>query len=159
MRTALVALAVVMATACGSQPSVRSAGVPPSPPTTTTTVSATDPTVAPPGPSAVTTAPASAPAEYQVPDTATTAPPPSVSPPGSRLGPEWTQRDGRVLIEAAASGDPQLLLRDLQGLGLTEGVVFGRLVNGWLPIGAVDAAQRLGSLQFIRPTGAGTGTG
>jgi ABC-type glycerol-3-phosphate transport system substrate-binding protein len=73
------------------------------------------------------------------------------------LGPEWLQRDGRVRIEATASGDPQALLRDLQALGLTDGVVFGRIVNGWLPVGAFAAMQRLGSLQLVRPTGAGTG--
>jgi hypothetical protein len=73
------------------------------------------------------------------------------------LGPEWTQRDERVLIEAVASADAQDLLRDLQALGLTDGVVFGRIVNGWLPIPALAAAQRLASLQFVRPTGAGTG--
>ena len=83
--------------------------------------------------------------------------PPATKPPPVALGPEWTQINGRVLIEATASGDPQALLRDLQALGLTDGVVFGRLVNGWLPVGAFDAAQRLATLQFVRPTGAGTG--
>lgn len=77
--------------------------------------------------------------------------------PAPALGPEWTQRDGRVLIEATASGDPRTLLRDLEALGLRDGVVFGRVVNGWLPVESFPAAQRLGSLQFVRPTGAGTG--
>ena len=85
--------------------------------------------------------------------TANTAPSPSPI----ALGPEWTQRDGRVLIEAVASGDPQVLLRDLVALGLRDGVVVGRVVNGWLPVESFPAAQRLGSLQFVRPTGAGTG--
>ena len=40
----------------------------------------------------------------------------------------------------------------------TDGVVFGRLVNGWLPVTAFPAAQRLSTLQFVRPTGAGTGS-
>lgn len=74
------------------------------------------------------------------------------------LGPEWRQQDGKILIEATASGDTQTLLRDLQALGLTDGVAFGRLVNGWLPIGAFPAAQRLSSLLSVRPTGAGTGS-
>jgi hypothetical protein len=73
------------------------------------------------------------------------------------LGPEWTQQDGRVLIEAVASGDPQQLLADLVALGLTDGTVAGRIVNGWLPIESFDMATRLASLQFIQPTGAGTG--
>jgi hypothetical protein len=62
-----------------------------------------------------------------------------------------------VLIEAVASGDPQVLLRDLQALGLSDGVAVGRVVNGWLPATSFERAQRLGSLQFVRPTGAATG--
>lgn len=62
-----------------------------------------------------------------------------------------------MLIEAVASGDPQALLRDLVALGLTDGVVVGRVVNGWLPVTSFERAQRLGSLQFVRPTGAGRG--
>ncbi|HJV08127.1 MAG TPA: hypothetical protein VJ653_00530, partial [Acidimicrobiales bacterium] len=106
--------------------------------------------------------------------TTTTAPQPSTSTTAARatapattttrpvtastaLGPEWTQRDGQVLIEAVASGDPGSLLRDLQALGLREGVLVGRIVNGWLPVAAFDSARRLDSLQFVRPTGAGTG--
>lgn len=73
------------------------------------------------------------------------------------LGPEWTQQDGFVLIEAVAAGDPATLLRDLQALGLRDGVAVGRVVNGWLPVASFDRAQRLASLQFVRPTGAGTG--
>ena len=90
----------------------------------------------------------------------TRAPAPTTSAtttPAPALGPEWTQRDGRVLIEATASGDPRTLLRDLEALGLRDGVVFGRVVNGWLPVESFPAAQRLTSLQFVRPTGAGTG--
>lgn len=94
-----------------------------------------------------------APAPTASPTTAGTAPSPS--PIG--LGPEWTQQGGRVLIEAVASGDPQVLLRDLVALGLTDGVVVGRVVNGWLPVTSFERAQRLGSLQFVRPTGAGRG--
>lgn len=73
------------------------------------------------------------------------------------LGPEWTQQDGFVLIEAVASGDAATLLRDLQALGLRDGVAVGRVVNGWLPVVSFESAQRLASLQFVRPTGAGTG--
>jgi hypothetical protein len=90
-----------------------------------------------------------------VPGTAT--PLPTTDPPTSELGPEWVQRDGRVLIEAVASDDPQQLLADLVALGLTDGVVAGRLVNGWLPVESFAAAQRLATLQFVQPTGAGTG--
>lgn len=83
----------------------------------------------------------------------TTVPAPAPAAPG----PEYTQRDGLVLIEAVASGDPRALLRDLEAMGLRDGVVVGRIINGWLPVAAFSAAQRLASLQFVRPTGAGTG--
>ena len=113
-------------------------------------------------------APAPAPAASVSTSTATTpraAAPSSVAPatstsaarPAVALGPEWTQRDGRVLIEATASGDARVLLRDLEALGLRDGVAFGRVVNGWLPVESFPAAQRLASLAFVRPAGAGTG--
>lgn len=94
------------------------------------------------------------------PSTTVPAPAPSTTtarPAPVALGPEWTQRDGRVLIEATASGDARTLLRDLEALGLRDGVAFGRVVNGWLPVESFAAAQRLASLAFVRPTGAGTG--
>lgn len=120
-----------------------------SPPSTTTTILPATSSSSPAR--SVTTRPV--PAASTSPTTANTAPSPSPI----ALGPEWTQRDGRVLIEAVASGDPQVLLRDLVALGLRDGVVVGRVVNGWLPVESFPAAQRLGSLQFVRPTGAGTG--
>ena len=89
----------------------------------------------------------------------TTSAPPNTAPTTSQLGPEWTQQDGRVLIEAIASGDAQQLLADLVALGLTDGVVYGRVVNGWLPVDHFDDAQQLASLKFLQPTGAGTGAG
>jgi ABC-type glycerol-3-phosphate transport system substrate-binding protein len=93
--------------------------------------------------------------------TPTTASPEATGPggttPTTALGPEWTQQDGRVLIEAVASGDAQQLLADLVALGLTDGVVVGRIVNGWLPVESFEAATRLSTLQFVQPTGAGTG--
>lgn len=153
------ALTLVVLAACGSEPADRdtvgSAPVTTAVPSTTAqpgttaspATSASAATTASPGTTAspVTTLPAIAP---------TTAP-------GARtptsLGPEWRQEGGRVLIEATASGDARVLLRDLEALGLREGVVFGRLVNGWLPVESFAAAQRLDSLAFVRPTGAGTG--
>jgi hypothetical protein len=89
---------------------------------------------------------------------ASTSPTPStIRPAPVAPGPEYTQRDGLVLIEAVASGDPRALLRDLEALGLRDGVVVGRVVNGWLPVAAFASAQRLATLQFVQPTGAGTG--
>jgi hypothetical protein len=145
IRIGLAALTLLVVTGCGgsdgrgdeqSQPGPTA--VTAAPPAPTTAVSTTTVTSI----AAVTTsAPATA----------------ATRPPVSTLGPEWVQRDGRVLIEAVASGDPHVLLRDLQALGLTEGVVFGRIINGWLPVRAFQEAQTLSTLQFVRPTGAGTG--
>lgn len=105
-----------------------------------------------PSTSTSTTAPARAASSVVPAPSSTTTRPAPVA-----LGPEWTQRDGLVLIEATASGDARTLLRDLEALGLRDGVVFGRVVNGWLPVASFASAQRLDSLAFVRPTGAGTG--
>ncbi len=105
-----------------------------------------------------TTAPTTTPTAPSSTGPTTTTMPSTPPTPSTPLGPEWRQQDGRVLIEAVASGDPQQLLADLVVLGLTDGVVAGRLVNGWLPVEAFDQATQLPSLQFVQPTGAGTGT-
>jgi hypothetical protein len=147
---AVAAMAMVLV-GCGSNRAAdRGVASPPSTAAATTASTGTPSTRAA-GATSTTARPATTAATSPTPTSAVAKPPPVA------LGPEWTQRDGRVLIEATASGDPQALLRDLQALGLTEGVVFGRLVNGWLPVGAFDTAQRLATLQFVRPTGAGTG--
>jgi hypothetical protein len=124
------------------------------PPSTTVLVTSSPTTVLAPSSIAPSSTTRRAPSPTSAsPTTANTAPSPSPI----ALGPEWTQQGGRVLIEAVASGDPQALLRDLVALGLSDGVVVGRVVNGWLPVSSFERAQRLGSLQFVRPTGAGTG--
>ena len=64
-----------------------------------------------------------------------------------------------VAIDATASGSAAVLLADLQKLGLADGVAFGRLVSGRLPIGSLVAAADLPSLKFARPVQAGTGVG
>ncbi len=60
--------------------------------------------------------------------------------------------DGKVLIDAAASGEAADLLADLQALGLERGSAFGRVVSGWLPVTALEQAAGLGSLQLARPS-------
>lgn len=67
--------------------------------------------------------------------------------------------DTAITIDATASGDARVLLDDLRKLGLTDGVAFGRLVSGRLPISSLVAAADLPSLKFVRPALAGTGTG
>lgn len=59
--------------------------------------------------------------------------------------------DGRVVIDAVASGQGKDLLADLQALGMQEGATFGRLVSGQLPIGAIYDLNGLESLKFARP--------
>jgi hypothetical protein len=150
VRCAAALLTLALA-GCGRETAGDGAAPAAPPSASTTTVQATSPTptsTAPPAPTS-TTRPAPPASTSQA--AATTTPAPAI------LGPEWTQRDGRVLIEAVASGDPQALLRDLEALGLRDGVVVGRVVNGWLPVASFEKAQRLASLQFVRPTGAGTG--
>jgi hypothetical protein len=132
---------------CGAGGEAFDAGAPAS------TAAAASTSTAAPAPAPSTSAPAP-PATSPAAATSTTRRAPAAT---VALGPEWTQQDGWVLIEAVAAGDPATLLRDLRALGLRDGVAVGRVVNGWLPVASFESAQRLDSLQFVRPTGAGTG--
>ncbi len=58
---------------------------------------------------------------------------------------------GAVVIDAAASGDPEVLAADLRALGAEKVAVFGRMVSCRLPITAIPALGDLPSLQFARP--------
>ena len=64
--------------------------------------------------------------------------------------------EGRVLIDAVASGDTGVLRADLEALGMQKAASFGRVVSGQLPIGAIADVDALDSLQFARPAGAAT---
>ena len=57
--------------------------------------------------------------------------------------------NGRVLIDARAAGDADLLLSDLRHLGLDKGSRFADVVSGWLPIGALHKAAELNSLRLV----------
>ena len=59
--------------------------------------------------------------------------------------------DGKVLIDAVATGQGSELLAELEALGLERGSAFGRMVSGWLPVGALELAAELGTLQAARP--------
>jgi hypothetical protein len=59
--------------------------------------------------------------------------------------------NGRVIIDAVASGEAKELLTDLEALGLQKGATFGRMVSGRLPIEAIDDLAGLDSLKFARP--------
>jgi hypothetical protein len=67
--------------------------------------------------------------------------------------------DGRVVIDAVASGDVSALQADLEALGMQEAVAFGRVVSGQLPIFAIEDMAALASLQFARLAYATTNVG
>jgi hypothetical protein len=67
--------------------------------------------------------------------------------------------DGRVGIDAVASGDVHALQADLEALGMQGAVAFGRIVSGQLPISAIADMAALASLQFARPAYATTNVG
>ncbi|MCA1850919.1 MAG: hypothetical protein LC647_00565 [Beggiatoa sp.] len=54
---------------------------------------------------------------------------------------------GSVVIDTAASGDPEALSADLRALGAENVAVFGRVVSARLPITAIPALEDLSSLQ------------
>lgn len=67
--------------------------------------------------------------------------------------------DGRVVIDAVASGDVDALRADLEALGMQKARTFGRWVSGQLPIPAIKALATLDSLKFARPAYAKTNVG
>jgi hypothetical protein len=58
--------------------------------------------------------------------------------------------ENRVVVDAVASGDVNLLKSDLISLGMQQAVAYGRIVSGQLPISAIPAVAALTSLQFAR---------
>jgi hypothetical protein len=64
-----------------------------------------------------------------------------------------------VLVDVVATGDVNALLTDLAALGLQAAAVHGRMVSGHLPIAAIPALERLGTLHFARPAYAATNAG
>jgi hypothetical protein len=58
--------------------------------------------------------------------------------------------DGRVTIDAVASGDVDDLKNDLIALGLDHAASAGRIVSGRLPVAAIAAMAALPSLRFAR---------
>jgi hypothetical protein len=66
---------------------------------------------------------------------------------------------GSVVIDTAASGDPEVLAADLRALGANKVTAFGHTVSARLPITAMPALQDLASLQFARPAYAMTNVG
>jgi len=62
--------------------------------------------------------------------------------------------DDRVLVDAVASDDVNVLKADLVSLGMQQAVAFGRIVSGQLPISAIPAMAALPSLNFARAASA-----
>ena len=60
--------------------------------------------------------------------------------------------DDSIVINAVASGDPDVLLSDLEYLGLRGAAQFGRTISGRIPLDALDGMAALESLQFVSPT-------
>jgi hypothetical protein len=58
----------------------------------------------------------------------------------------------RVVIDAAADGDPRALEQALVGLGMRRPVVSGRIVSGQLPIAAIPALAAIPGLRLARPS-------
>lgn len=62
--------------------------------------------------------------------------------------------DDRVLVDAVASGDANVLKSDLEALGTQQAVAFGRIVSGQLPILAIRSMATLPSLNSARAASA-----
>ena len=58
--------------------------------------------------------------------------------------------EGRVIIDAVASGETAVLRADLEALGMRDAASFGRMVSGQLPVKAIAEVDALDSLQFAR---------
>ncbi|MCB0212873.1 MAG: S8 family serine peptidase [Anaerolineae bacterium] len=65
----------------------------------------------------------------------------------------------RVVVDAVAANDVDVLRADLEKLGLQDIATFGRIVSGRLPIASIDNLSTLDSLNFIRPAYAITNVG
>ena len=58
--------------------------------------------------------------------------------------------DDRVIVDAVASGDANVLKSDLEALGMQQAVAFGRVVSGQLPIPAIPSMAELSRLNSVR---------
>ncbi len=58
--------------------------------------------------------------------------------------------DGLVVIDAIAVADGQVLLAELESLGLQNGMAYRHMVSGLLPVTSIDQLAELRSLRFAR---------
>lgn len=64
-----------------------------------------------------------------------------------------------VVVDAVANGDANTLRAELIALGMQNAQVSGRVVSGLMPLAAMDAAEGLASLKFMRPAYVGKHAG
>jgi hypothetical protein len=62
------------------------------------------------------------------------------------------KKETYVTIDATAKADTEMLLADLEALGLVKATRFGRQVSGQFPLRNIAAMAMLESLQFARPS-------
>ena len=79
--------------------------------------------------------------------------------PFSTIDPLITLIQDRVLIDAVADGDTSTLRADLEFIGMSDAVPFGRIVSGHLPISSLPALAALSSLRFAQPAATVTNAG
>jgi len=60
--------------------------------------------------------------------------------------------DDMVVIDAIASGDPEVLKKNLESLGMKRAVIYRQFVSGWLPIDSIKKMNALESLKIVRPS-------
>ena len=70
--------------------------------------------------------------------------------PAARFRVAIPQAIPQVAVDAVTTGDPQLLLADLQGLGLQQAAVARNDVGGWLPVDRIADAAALAELNLLR---------
>jgi hypothetical protein len=58
-------------------------------------------------------------------------------------------RQGKILVDAVAVDDSEVLLQDLGRLGLRKGSRYGFIVSGQLPLAVLEKAAALKSLRYI----------
>lgn len=68
-------------------------------------------------------------------------------------------KNGRVLIDAVASGDVSELASALIGLGMKHVSVHRNMISGWIPVAALKQAAGLETLRLARPAYARVMTG
>ncbi len=70
-----------------------------------------------------------------------------------------TVHEGQVLLDSVAAESSEVLLAELEGLGLEHGAAHGSFVSGMMPIEALGDLAHMESLKFTQPSIALTNVG